>query len=399
MDSTATAVTPYLVSEYERITYNHGISLDPPELLYRSDFLDNPFPLPKGRHTPTPTKTVHGVFNTQLNKVWHNVAPKICNILKGRRIRYSAVMAARFFTHGEDGEGSLGPIVIWISTHPGTTTAENAHDASPDIISLLEDLGVEGAVTEWYEGSVETLAGPPLLRVTLDTDPTYVRRFLTAALGMPIATKEREDDDAQGSVAFFFHEDKTKHNEPSARVLGVSNRHVLRKTTTDDYQFKGAGAPPQLVRANGSRRFQRGVNEIKALIGVYGSDAEHLATEIAALEQQLASDDPDEVEEAKAGVPAKQAKLAEIKQNIGVLGAFYNDVNARWSDIERRNIGRLDWTPKISVDVEGKRYTLDLGTFELDEAKFKDNFKGNVIDLGAFCFIFHIITSSDKRYS
>lgn len=400
MDSTATAVTPYLVSKYERITYYHGISLDPPELLYRSDLLDNPFPLPKGRHTPTPTKTVHGVFNTQLNKVWHNVAPKICNILKGRRIRYSAVMAARFFTHGEDGEGSLGPVVIWISTHPGTTTAENAHNASPDIISLLEDVGVEGAVTEWYEGSVETLAGPPLLRVTLDTDPTYyVRRFLTAALGMPIATKEREDDDAQGSVAFFFHENKTKHNEPSARVLGVSSRHVLRKTTTDDYQFKGAGAPPQLVRVNGSRRFQRGVNEIKALIGVYGSDAEHLATEIAALEQQLASNDPDEVEEAKAGVPAKQAKLAEIKQNIGVLEAFYNDVNARWSDIERRNIGRLDWTPKISVDVEGKRYTLDLGTFELDEAKFKDNFKGNVIDLGAFYFIFHIITSSDKRYS
>jgi hypothetical protein len=104
------------------------------------------------------------------------------------------------------------------------------------------------------------------------------------------------------------------------------------------------------------------------------------------------------VEEAEAGVPAKQAKLAEIKQNIGVLEAFYKEVNAQWSDIERRNIGHVDWAPKISVDVQGKRYTLDLGTFELDEAKFKANFKGNVIDLGAFCFIFHIITSSDKRY-
>ena len=66
-------------------------------------------------------------------------------------------MAARFFTHGEDGEGSLGPIVIWIATHPGTTTAENAHDASPDIISLLEEFEVMGAVVEWYEGSVERL--------------------------------------------------------------------------------------------------------------------------------------------------------------------------------------------------------------------------------------------------
>jgi len=45
----------------------------------------------------------------------------------------------------------------------------------------------------------------------LNTDPTFhVRRFLNAALGMPITTKEREDDGAQGSVAFFFHENKTK---------------------------------------------------------------------------------------------------------------------------------------------------------------------------------------------
>ena len=144
-DSTATAVTPYLVSEYERIFYYHGISLDPPELLYRSDLLDNPFPLPKGRFTPTPTKTIHGVFNTQLNKVWHDVAPQICKLLKARRIFYSAIMAARFFTHGEDEKGSLGPIVIWIATHPNTTTAQNAHDASPHIISLLEEFRVEGA--------------------------------------------------------------------------------------------------------------------------------------------------------------------------------------------------------------------------------------------------------------
>jgi len=39
---------------------------------------------------------------------------------------------------------------------------------------------------------------------------------------------------------------------------------------------------------------------------------------------------------------------------------------------------------------------MDVGTFELVEARFKPNFKGNVIDLGAFCLIFLIITSSDK---
>ena len=397
MDSATTAVAPYVVSEYERINYYNGISPDPPELLYRSDLLDNPFPLPKGRDSPIPTKTAHGVFNTRLNEVWHDVAPQIIKLLKARHIRYSSISTARFFTHGEDEKGSLGPIVIWIATHPKTTAAENAYDVSPDIISLLETFGVKGAVIEWYEGIVERLAGLPLLRVTLDADPTYyVRRFLTAALGMPITTEEREADDAQGSVGFFFHENRTRCDEPSTRVFGVSNCHVLRNTTVD-YEFKGTGAARQLVHVAGSRRFQRNVNEIRARIGRLGSDAELLVTEIANLELQLASDDPDEVEEAEAGVKAKQTKLTEVKKDIGVLEAFYNELNAQWSDIGCRNIGHVDWAPKISVDIEGDRYTTDVGTFELDEAGFKSNFKGNVIDLGAFCLIFHIITSSDTK--
>ncbi|KAI0287829.1 hypothetical protein BC826DRAFT_1188789 [Russula brevipes] len=384
MDSTTTAVVPYAVSDYEKITYYHGISLDPPDLLYRSDLQTNPFPVPKGRHSPTPTKIVYGVFNTRLNEVWDDVAPQICKILKARGIRYSAVKAARFLTHGEDGGGSIGPIVIWIATHPNTTTAENAYDVSPDILSLLATHGVEGAVIEWYEGAVERLSGLPVLRVTLDTDPTYyLRRILTAALGMPITIEEREADDVQGSVGFFFHENKTRRGEPSARVFGVSNCHVLREETTIDYEFKGAGAPPQLVRVAGSRRFQRGVNEIRARIGRLGSDAELLATEIAELELQVASDDPDEVAEAEAAVAVKQTRLTQVKEDIGALEAFYKELSAQWSDIGRRNIGHVDWAHKISVDVEGDRYTMDVGTFELDEARFKPNFKGNVVDLGA----------------
>ncbi len=54
-------------------------------------------------------------------------------------------------------------------------------------------------MVEWYEGAVEKLICPPLLRVTNDTSPSYyVRRTLTAALGMPIAAKEMEDDNVEG---------------------------------------------------------------------------------------------------------------------------------------------------------------------------------------------------------
>jgi len=379
----STAVSPYTISDWERTTYYHGISPDHPDLLYRSDLLKNPFPIPKGRHPHLPTKTVYGVFNTLLNAVWDTVAPQIRQLLKTRKIRYSTIKTARFVTRGEDEKDTIGPIVIWISTHPTTTTAENAHDASPGILALLKANGVEGVVVEWYEGTVEKLSGPHLLRITDDTNPTYyVRRLLTAALGMPIATTEREAADTEGSVALFFHENKGKHGAPSAKIFGVSNCHVLREDTTVDYKFKGAGAPPQHVRLAGFHRFQRGLDEIKARVGGHGTYAEILAREIFELKTKPRSEDPEEATEDEAAVEAKRETLTKVKKDIGVLETFYKNANNQWSDIARRNIGHVDWAPKISVDVQGRSYTKDIGTFEVDAVKFKAQYKGNFVDLG-----------------
>ena len=324
----ATAVSPYDISDWERTTYCHGISPggDHPELLYRSDLLENPFPTPTGRHSHLLTKTAHGVFNTPLNAVWDTVAPMIRELLKTLKIRYSVFKAVRFLTHGEDGKDTLGLVVVWIATHPGTTTAENAHDASLEILSLLQAKGVEGVVVEWYEGVVEKLGGPALLRVTGDTTPThYVRRFLTAALGMPIATAEREADDAQDSVTLFFNENKDKRGNPSDRVFSVSNCHVLRKDTTVEYAFKGSGAAPQYVRVNGLRCFRCGLDEIKIRISNYGTDADLLAREIVELEAKPKSEDPEE-----EVVEARRTKLAKVKKDIGVLEVFYKEANNQW---------------------------------------------------------------------
>ncbi|KAH9072823.1 hypothetical protein EDB83DRAFT_2568400 [Lactarius deliciosus] len=235
----------------------------------------------------------------------------------------------------------------------------NAHDASPDILTLLKANGAEGSVVEWYDGAVEKLSSPHLQRVTDDTNPTrYVRRLLTAALGMPIATAEREAADAQGSVMLFFHENKDMRGAPSAKVFGVSNCHVLREDTSH-------------VRLAGFRRFQRGLDEIKACVGGYGTDADLLAREIVGLEAKPKSEDPEEAAEDDAAVEAKREKLVKVKKDIGTLEAFYEDTNTQWGDIARRNIGHVDWAPKISVDVQGCRYTKDIGQF-----------KGNVVDLG-----------------
>ena len=387
---TSTLISPHLISEFKRVHYWHGISIDPPELLYRSDLESNPFPvpLPKTRWFQLPVKTAEGVFETPLNAVWHIVAPMIVALLKKRSIKYSALKTARFSTCDEDGNKTLGPIVIWIATHPNTTSAENARDASPDILHILKEHKVEGAVVEWYEGSVEKLLGPALMRVVDKTNPThYVRRPFTAALGMPIATKEREEKDAQGTVSFFFHKNKDKNGEPSARVLAVSNKHVLHEDTTVDYWFMGSGAPRQYVRVCGFCRFQRFISETRDLVTKNVTEAVDLAKEIVRLEAKSKSEDQEQAEEDEDALKIKRYQLNKVNKDNSKLQAFFKAVNTQWNDLARRTIGFIDWAPSISIDVDDYHYTRDIGTVKLDSQKFKDNFQGNLVDLGAFCLI------------
>lgn len=306
-------------------------------------------------------------------------------------IKYSALKTARFSTRNEDGEKTLGPIVIWIATHPNTTSAENARDASPDILHILKEHEVESAVVECYEGSVEKLWGPSLMRVADESNPThYVRR---PVLGMPIATREREAD-AQGTVSFFFHENKTKSGEPSGRVLAVSNKHVLRKNTTLDYQFMGSGAPRHFVRVCGLLRFQRSIDEIRALVTANVDEAVRLAEEIVRLEAKEKSEDEEQAEEDEESLQFTKGQLDKVNRDNRRLQAFFK-VTTQWNDIARRNIGFVDWAPSISVDVDDHHYTRDIGTVELDPQKFKDHFQGNVVQLGTF--LSHVMNISSHK--
>ncbi|TEB15055.1 hypothetical protein FA13DRAFT_1823087 [Coprinellus micaceus] len=144
--STATTVVaPDLISEYESNFYYHGLSEDPPKLMWRSDLDTNPFPMPKvgGRFVKPPSKTAFGIFNKRLNVVWDStVAPRIIALLKTHGIKRSVLKTARFLIVNEDaGTETWGPDTIWIAVHPNTTKAAEVH----------------GAVVEFYEGAVESL--------------------------------------------------------------------------------------------------------------------------------------------------------------------------------------------------------------------------------------------------
>jgi hypothetical protein len=386
--SDATVVSQYTPDEYERTSYYNGITRDGdhPELVYRSDFLTTLFPKPVGRHAHIPVKSLHGVFDTPLNGVWDTVGPEIRDLIKARKINWSSVDPARFFTHGPLGEeekGSLGPVVIWVGVIPGSTSSGTAHEVSQEILALLLKNGVEDAVVEWREAVLQRLAGPPLMRHVGSNNAThYVRRFLTALLGIPLATEGMEEEDAQpeGTLTLWFHENKDKDGNPSDKIYGVSNCHVLRKDTTVEYEHRG-GAPKDHVRVCGMHRFQRGLNEIRKVIGDHGILADLWAREIVELEAKERKD----AENARS-IRANRRKLEDENEAIADLEALYDEVTEYWSDSKfHRNIGHVRYAAAITADVEGGTlYTSNWAAFLAAEAKVKDEFEGNVVDLGAF---------------
>ena len=209
------------------------------------------------------------------------------------------------------------------------------------------------------------------------TNPTHhVRRFLTALLGIPLATQGMEKE---GTLTLWFHENKDKNSDPSNNVYGVSNCHVLRKNTTTDYEHKG-GAARDFVRVCGLHRFQRGLNEIKNAISDHGIRASCFTQEIDGLEK---TENPDE--EVAAEIVKNRRYLEDENEAIGQLGALHDEVTKYWPDFRLHRIGYVQHAEAIKVDIEGgTRYTSDWGAFLAAEAKVGDRFEGNVVDIGVF---------------
>jgi hypothetical protein len=134
LSALTSAVSVHGPYEYDGTSYYNGITRDSdhPGLIYHSDFLTTSFPKPIGRYAHIPVKSLNGV--------WDAVGPQVRDLIKARKINWSSIDPARFFTHaqlGEEAKGSLGPIVIWVGVIPGSTSADTAHEVSQEILTLL----------------------------------------------------------------------------------------------------------------------------------------------------------------------------------------------------------------------------------------------------------------------
>lgn len=372
--SALTVVPPDLISQFEINFWYHGISGNPPKLLWRSDFETNEFPLPKvgDRFFKVPTKTAYGVFNTRLNEVWDStVAPQIMDSLKARGLKYSALKTARFSTVDEEGgEETFGPIVVWIAVRPNTTNAEAVRDATPDILHILNDAQVTGVVVEWYEGSVERLGGTPLVSVADNTSPTFgLNHPFNTGLGIPIA---RASDDAQGTVTLLFREGKTSDGSPSNTTFALTNKHVATLVTTTHYDWDAAN--PLSILVCGERRFGRAFDEVEDALNTSLRDAVRLAAELKELEAKAGG-------QTTRAMQRKQTALDDKDEDNATLQDLFDQVVETWRDVDNRKLGHVHWAPEISVRVGDRPYTRDIATVAVDEEKL-ENFTGNIVDLG-----------------
>ena len=387
-----TAAEPDLVSLFERVHFYTGVSEDHPLLLQRSDLLQRPFFIPRERYSVIPEKTAHSANHPILkNKLWkETVAPEIVVLLKdpSRGVRVSTMLPVRFSTPGNDGKAVFDDyIVLWISVHPDTTKETSCRDVNADILAILAKHGIEDAAVHWIEGAVESLGGPPpMMRVVRDTDPThYIRRAVTAVLGVPLAAEQLADSDAQGSLGLYFHEGKDRHGNKSKRVMCLTNKHVTSSDTTQDYEYSGRpGAPQQFMRNCGSHRFQQMVNETCAFIATKLGDAKLFAEQLAKMEAKPKSEDVAQAADDEEDMERKQQDLQRAEKDVVKLGNFLQLLTSTWSDAYQRIIGYLDWAPGVANDLDGRCYTRDLGIIALDEDKFKESFQGNFVYLGTY---------------
>lgn len=381
-----------LVSLFERVHFYTGVSEDHPLLFHRSDLLQHPFVIPRERFSVIPEKTAHSANHSILkSKLWKEmVAPEIIALLKdpSRGVRVSTMLPVRFSTPDDDGKAVFDDyIVLWISVHPNSTKETSCRDANADILAILAKHGIQDAAVHWIEGAVESLGGPPpMMRVVRDTDPThYIRRALTAVVGVPLAAERLADSDTQGSLGLYFHEGKDRRGNKSKRVMCLTNKHVTSSDTTRDFEYSGrSGAPQQFMRNCSGRRFQQIINETRALIATKLSDAKAFAEQLAVMVAKPVSEDEEAAAADEEEKERKQQDLQRAEKDVVKLGDFLQLLTSTWSDAYQRIIGYLDWAPKIANDLDDRRYTRDLGVIALDENKFKKSFQGNSVYLGTY---------------
>lgn len=88
-------------------------------------------------------------------------------------------------------------------------------------------------------------------------------------------------------------------------------------------------------------------------------------------------------EQAAGELVETRCELGKTRTAIEELKKFFMKMKKQWTKPKDRVIGHLVWAPPVSVSAAPHDYTKDVCVIKLDKEKFSQNFRGDVLDLGA----------------
>lgn len=88
-------------------------------------------------------------------------------------------------------------------------------------------------------------------------------------------------------------------------------------------------------------------------------------------------------EQATCELIETQHELTKTPMVIEELRKFFMKIKRQWVKLKDQVIGHVIWAPPISFCTAPHSYTMDVCVIKLDEKKFSQNFRRNVLDLGA----------------
>ncbi|KIM81198.1 hypothetical protein PILCRDRAFT_821650 [Piloderma croceum F 1598] len=354
-DSSSVESPRYNVSKLEAHLYYFGIR--GPKLIFRTS--KDVFTAPSGPEQDPRLMWLRPVYEHQkLGKddLWATIRFKVVQLLDQRNIQHSSVDL-----ENEDDEdiedidikvapyGTVftTPVTIWVEVLPDTLTGKVAFKSSNDILDLLKEHGISDVDVAYRESVARGFSGPQLFAPISDLDPLKaVIDPVTTALGLPIAGLKTLK--SQGTMGFYF------------RVPGPKKEVVLM----------------------GTRAFTDFLISIQGHIGTLNNTVGVLEKRVTALTARSDGGGPN-AEQAARELVETQRELNKTRTAIEELKKFFVKMKKQWTKLKDRVIGHVVWAPSVSVSTAPYSYTKDVCVVRLDEKKFSQNFRGNVLDLGA----------------
>lgn len=285
-------------------------------------------------------------------------------------------------------------MTIWIGVLPDSTNGDAAFDAAQDIFELLKQHSIDDIDIAFRESEAQSFAGPVLYAPVNDVHPLKdVIDWVTTPLSLPIAGSKTRH--MQGTLGFYF--------KIGDDLYGVTARHVLFPDTEANvvyrydtctcissvfFRWEGkphsdhtcTAAPKKNVILMGNRGFDDLLASIQALIGTLNNTVVVLERNVRTYTARAQAGSP----QAAADLAVYQQRLDNTNNTIVELKTFFATLKREWSDFNNRVIGYVVWSPPITGLNAPDGYTQDVCVIKLDKEKFLPNFRGNVIDLGAY---------------